>query len=156
MDSAEDPEETAAQPQVIAASDEESFAWEVLEEGSDCSLTAMPYAKWCRVYVTTKAPPEGRGVVLLLVERVFPHKLTDGMWTAVDAKRRISVVNVRDKAKITPRPRLGVKYTDVGGFRQSELIQIEQSSAATVAKRNGLEVAGAGKKNRKKRKPEAA
>ncbi len=105
-------EDSEERPLSSAYTDEEPGewdAWEALEDGLDCESVKMPYAKWCRIYVTTKAPPEGRGVVLLLVDRVFPHKATDGHWTAVDGKRRVQVINVRDRAKVTPRPRVNDK-----------------------------------------------
>ena len=99
----------------------------------------MPFQKWCRVYYTSKAAApggRGRGVVMLLVERVFPQKANDPHWTATDLRKRVQVINVRDRTKVKPTPLPEIDYSDVPGFSTADLIQIEKQSNSVVRKRN--------------------
>ncbi|CAK0795637.1 unnamed protein product, partial [Prorocentrum cordatum] len=89
---------------------------QIIEKGGVDELS-MPFKKWRRVYYMAK-------------ENADPH------WAAADPRKRVQVINVRDRSKVSPAPKQDIDYADVPGFSNADLIQIEKQSASAVRKRN--------------------
>lgn len=94
----------------------------------------MPLRKWSTLYVKTHLE---RVVAFRLVERLHADGAAGTEWTAVDATRRVQVVNLRNRALCTMWPQRGVKYTPMVGLSSKERRVVEASSWDVVRRAGG-------------------
>ena len=113
----------------------------------------MAFKKWNRIYVTS-GKGKTDGVVMLLVAQTRPER-KDGVWTAVDPRLRVQVVNTKDKDRVFTRPRAGVTWGDHPGLSEAERASAEQHSERMIdrmAHANWKDPPKASPKDKKKKK----
>eukprot|EP00972_Heterocapsa_arctica_P002297 332291-Heterocapsa_arctica.AAC.1 len=74
---------------------------------------------------------------MLLVEKVYPSDAQSTEWTAVDATRRVQVVNLRNRSVYTLKAQARVRYAPMVGLSTSERTKIEKASWDVVRRAGG-------------------
>ena len=104
------------------------------EKGHLASVrVGMPFKPWNRIYVKVSAT---RGVTFLLVAKLR-NDAHDHDWVAVDAARRVVVINLRKKDIYTPRQQRGVRYDTSIAFTREEKDSIQEAGFSIVRRAAG-------------------
>ena len=103
---------------------------EHVEKGS-AAFVMSGYKKWNRIYYAD--PGKTQGVVMLLVSKARKQK-ADLHWTTVDPLGRVQVVDLKDKSRVSIRPRTGVVYDEGPGLGTKEQDRVIMASDRLMAR----------------------
>ena len=94
----------------------------------------MVLRKWGNVYVKTSPTS---GVVMLLIEKVYPGDAQSTEWTTVDGAKRVQIVNLRNRSVYTLRAQPGIKYSPMVALSSDDRKKTEQASWDVVRRAGG-------------------
>ena len=94
----------------------------------------MVLRKWGNVYVKTSPTT---GVVMLLIEKVYPGDAQSTEWTTVDGAKRGQIVNLRNRSVYTLRAQPGIKYSPMVALSSDDWKKTEQASWDVVRRAGG-------------------
>ena len=103
---------------------------EATEDGSP-SYVMSGYKRWNRIYYSDPGKPQG--VVMLLISKARKQK-ADLHWTTVDPLGRVQVVDLKDKTRVSARPRAGVSYDEGQGLGSKEQDRIVMVSDRLIVR----------------------
>ena len=95
------------------------------------TLALMPAAvrKWVRIYITLSA---GRGKIMLAISRLHPRRAGDTTWAVVDNARRMGMVNLNDRRRVSTRRPPGIGLDDFVSLDCAERDDVAEASRDLV------------------------
>ena len=127
---------------------EEGDSWDAVSWGRTCfGGESMPYTKWCRIYVTTE---RRQGEVNLMI---YELRANSGQWACVKPNGEVQQINVRNRMRVSGRPKDGVDYQEVPGFSQAQLDRFDRTAQDWVRRAGGrVEAEAAARPPRRRRR----